>query len=1324
MEAGVSAFSAVFSTLYMGTASVTGLSAAPDTYYTSSVVFSLGFSTNCWYNGGLRVELRDALEGPTLATLHTAYTNDGSYSTATRANQEVELYRARPGAYGVFACCFDGAACTPATPATITIGSMQVTGVTGQDGNSRATPYNGGHAGAFAPGATLGVTWASEGASLPLTLQLRDADSARTIYFNVVASWELASAAGTRGVTLTSDFALGASYAFYLCNSVEVCVSAGASFTVGSFSVTGIDAGMPFGFLGPPTISFSWASSGITLPLTIRIGGVFQNGTHGDDFSDDVYAGYVGGGVVESGSSSFDLLSAGLPGPGAYEFQICDFNAAVCAMWLIEVGSFVAFSEPHTDGAGKLGIFTPWGHDINIVWRNMNDISSQSGYGFTATPPFTLSVLSSATGAVVMGPWTEAAFEGNLTVAPPPGFAKGAYQVSVCDSFAVCIPPHYAIFTYGVELLAIPLRQAGSAFAGGLYPFAYVSFNATLPLRIEYRDFAHPSILLSSARLSSNASNSELVQLPSWSGVAETYVCDAADICNFLLVEAIAQTPLFIGLLEILPSIGPVSAVAGFDAATPYAPGAPLTLAYTSIAAALPLTLSLRNTLPLPLSAPGNTTFVSWTLEGEAGNFEGTLPEDLPQGYYGARAVNSPPHPAPTHLSRADIFLCDANDVCGEGGAGGQPLTLSQGRVTILVGALSLALERLAMQRVNDTLPVRFNVSAGDVALPGGCLFVVEHGRPLSLAQLRALGGAPDFVDAGVWQLQTAAGRWSAYMEVPVGAYDMVLVDTLFLVATRLLFEIGTAYATDVSGSSSSGTPVAPGGAFHFTFNTTGATLPISVQLLSRLEGSNRLPRELSLRQDEPWMQAPPLVAWSYAEAHGVATHALPAAVVPGYYGLAVCDALGVCSFERAYLAVSLLAVTQLDTTTPIAPGAPLTFDFSFPGLHLPLFVAVIGVHEQGSRSFEGEATSSPGNETVDLTGLAAGPYWAVIGDNTHNFVFTLGGVILPDQQPPFPTILIGEFNLTDVDTGSPYPLGGALDFSWSTLGATLPLSITLRSKHVVVAAHNGTEVAGADSFALAGLAAGWYEVWLCDALRFCLPPLTVTYISVPALPSAAPLPYSMEPVLRWKVAFRRSSAASFSSEAVQTAVLLAASQVLGVPYNSLTFVGAVPFAAGGGGGRALGDAAAALVTLGVTTAAAAASPALIAAGGGAATGVSEADALTAVFGNNLATFAALLFAQPAAAPLGAFLSASELAATLLLASPATLQVLSPSPGPRVGAPPDVARVGIAVGVVVGALAVFAAAMVWLYCVPGVGAARAGKPVGARAPVALTIRTE
>ena len=342
--------------------------------------------------------------------------------------------------------------------------------------------------------------------------------------------------------------------------------------------------------------------------------------------------------------------------------------------------------------------------------------------------------------------------------------------------------------------------------------------------------------------------------------------------------------------------------------------------------------------------------------------------------------------------------------------------------------------------------------------------------------------------------------------------------------------------------------------------------------------------------------------------------------------------------------------------------------------------------------------------------------------------------------MPPT-TFEVGTTTLTISDASTLYARGATVNFAWAASGAVPPLIISLWDTTTLIASLEAPDPADGTGALTLGtsVAAGWYTLWCCDDIGVCAPPLTITYISPPSPPAAGALPSPSPdtPVLELTILFAATQVSAFATDAVQAAVLLAAGQVLGVPYAALTFVGATDASVPLPRARVLLGAGA-RVQLGLSTDAAEASLVLVANYAGGSGTAWLARAVTSAFNANVPTFAALLIAV---APAGTFPSQAPLISSLTLdaakcvapppppsrararlflftpylltplcptplppphtppapASPVGSVVLSPSPRPRASsAPPSI--VGLAVGVAVGAVVLIIAVVILVRC--------------------------
>ena len=464
-----------------------------------------------------------------------------------------------------------------------------------------------------------------------------------------------------------------------------------------------------------------------------------------------------------------------------------------------------------------------------------------------------------------------------------------------------------------------------------------------------------------------------------------------------------------------------------------------------------------------------------------------------------------------------------------------------------------------------------------------------------------------------------------------------------------------------------------------------GLTPPLTVQLRGHDTGST-------------------LVASAELAPSGSGVLALPEDTTFGYYNLYVCGAGGVCGLATIddeelatiddeelppFIAVSDFYV-GLDKT-PIAPGEPLTFRYYAPGLALPLVVYVQD-SEGNPTWFEHDVNS---NSDLDTAVIELSHNTSSAG--TYNVEICDGTVHGSSRNVCYEgVIVVGEFEITGVND-APYAVGERLSFGWLTEGATLPLTISVYSGSDEVQALSLTTQREFNAyrgrfFNLTGLARGWYALWLCDANSICVS-APFTYIGAP-LPPAEVVPLASGPAVQFDLAFGGVSC-DFFSGTVEAATQLTVAYHLGVGFNNVDVSCRV--VSGAPARRALSGGSTVL-TVTVSKAAALLSTVLQQAGGGAGDVALLFAVLTRFTGSNLVQF---VDALEAAVPANTFTPAQLQALELVAGSLKLVTYTAPSPA----APPaKVNTVGIAVGVVVGALSLFAIAMAWLYCVPKVAA--------------------
>ena len=414
-----------------------------------------------------------------------------------------------------------------------------------------------------------------------------------------------------------------------------------------------------------------------------------------------------------------------------------------------------------------------------------------------------------------------------------------------------------------------------------------------------------------------------------------------------------------------------------------------------------------------------------------------------------------------------------------------------------------------------------------------------------------------------------------------------------------------------------------PGEEVTFDVASAGLAPPLTVQLRSHVTNST-------------------LVASAELAPSGSGALTLPNDTPYGYYDLYVCGAGSACELAHdeehhpAFIAVSDFYV-GLDKA-PIAPGDNLTFIFNAPGLALPLNVMVQGLDSDGTPNgnlFARDiaSTSDLGKAVIELSHNTSlvGTYSVEICDGTVHGIsrnVCYQGVIV-----------VGEFHLNDVQV-TPYPADAQLEFTWEAEGATLPLSISVYSGSGKIPVRSLTTMDALDFhyFDLAGLARGWYALWLCDDNSICVS-APFTYIGAP-LPPAEVVPLAPGPAVQFDLAFGDVSCDNFTST-VEAATQLSVAHHLGVDFNDVDVSCRV--VSGAPTRRALAAAGSTALTVTVSQAAALLSSVLQQAGGGAG-GVALLNAVAARFtGASLAQFVTALVA---AAPANTF-------------TPAQLQALS-----------------------------------------------------------------
>ena len=595
--------------------------------------------------------------------------------------------------------------------------------------------------------------------------------------------------------------------------------------------------------------------------------------------------------------------------------------------------------------------------------------------------------------------------------------------------------------------------------------------------------------------------------------------------------------------------------------------------------------------------------------------------------------------------------------------------------------------------------------SAGDVGI---WVVVVARGQVVGVKELLA-GNLDPMVVSWILLEGSSTGSYALEVTFEPGQYDLIVTDYWgYNVAVRLPFTVGAASTSSVPGIQNS-TAYKRGQEVTFDIIArVGLTPPLTVQL-----------RDYDT--DSIVFASVELAPGAYS---GSGVLALPEDAPFGYYDLYVCGAGGVCGFAAytwemsssfggpAFISVSDFQV-GLDNA-PIAPGEPLTFRYYAPGLALPLVVYVQGLDSDGNDNQWGvmqpvNSTSELDTAVIELSfdssALPMGPYYVWICDgivpvyDSHfNFCYQV-------SAPPshfygdsytLPVIVVGEFNLTGVEEDVPYAVGEHLSFEWSTEGETLPLTISVYSGSDEVQAlrHDADNSTGSHHFDLTGLARGWYALWLCDAYSVC-EAVPFTYIGAP-LPPAEVVPLASGPAVQFDLAFGGVSC-DFFSGTVEAATQLTVAHQLGVGFNDVDVSCRVVSGAPARRALAVGGTA---LTVTVSKAAALLSSVLQQAGGGAGDVALLFAVLERFTGSNLAQF---VDALEAAAPANTF-TLAQLQALELVED--TLALVTYTAAPSSAAPPAKLNiVGIAVGVVVGALGLVAIAMAWLYCVPKVAAA-------------------
>jgi hypothetical protein len=246
------------------------------------------------------------------------------------------------------------------------------------------------------------------------------------------------------------------------------------------------------------------------------------------------------------------------------------------------------------------------------------------------------------------------------------------------------------------------------------------------------------------------------------------------------------------------------------------------------------------------------------------------------------------------------MWLCDANEKCGEGSAGYE-LPFSEGWISILVGTLEATTDRdLVVLPDSNVLTFSWTVDTGDLTpgstavVPGGVwVTVVPLNTQLTPEMLDKANYLPVKLPWVYWPEDARTDRTSTGLadvvvdDLQPGAYELIIADNhhsntydqgpgLQIAVGRLPFVVGVGLALSGLVGYEAGEPYAAGETFSIDFFSRGATLPLTLSLRNYFEG-----------QDGHAEDEHSYVTWTLPAGLEEGTYelTLPASLPHGYYG-------------------------------------------------------------------------------------------------------------------------------------------------------------------------------------------------------------------------------------------------------------------------------------------------------------------------------------------------------------------------------------------------------------------------------------------------------